>query len=446
MYLYPINYCFMRYLVFIVTILFSLSSYAQQSKFYVIEINEEISASSVRRLSKGLLESINMESDWVIIHMNTYGGAVDAADSMRSAILYHPIPTVVFINNQAASAGALISIACDSIYMRKGASIGAATVVNQNGEPMPDKYQAFMRSMMRATAEVSGRDPKIAEAMVGIDGKVLSYTSEEAIENGYCEGEASSIDDVAKIISDGESYVVYTQTLTTLDKIILFMLSPIIQGLLLMLIVGGIYFEFQSPGLGLPSIVAITAAVLYFSPLYLEGIAEYWEILLFIVGVILLLVEVLVLPGFGVAGVLGAILIIVGLSFGMIDNDFFYYNGEINFGLMLRPIALVSLASFLGLSLSIYLAGRFMNHDVLPMVSLATQLKESDGFVGVENNYSSLVGKEAVVQTAMRPSGKIEVDGKWYEATMEIGIASKGDRVVITRFEGGRLYCENPPL
>ena len=435
----------MRYLALIVTILFSLSTLAQESKFYVIEISEEISASSVRRLSKGLQESINMESDWVIIHMNTYGGAVDAADSMRSAILYHPIPVVVFIDNQAASAGALISIACDSIYMRKGATIGAATVVNQSGEPMPDKYQAFMRSMMRATAEVSGRDPKIAEAMVGIDGKVLSYTLEEAMENGYCEGEASSIDEVAKIVSGEESYIMNTQVLTGLEKMILFMLSPLIQGLLLMLIVGGIYFEFQSPGLGLPSIVAVTAAVLYFSPLYLEGIAEYWEILLFIVGVILLLVEVLVLPGFGVAGVLGAIAIIVGLSFGMIDNNFFYYNGEINFSLLLRPVALVSLASFLGLSLSIYLAGKFMHHEVLPMVSLATQLKDSDGFVGVESNYGSLIGKEAIVQTAMRPSGKIEIDGKWYEATMEIGIASKGDRVVVTRFEGGRLYCENPP-
>ena len=435
----------MRYLAFIVTILLSLSSFAQQSKFYVIEITEEISASSVRRLSKGLKESIDMDSDWVIIHMNTYGGAVDAADSMRSAILYHPIPIAVFINNQAASAGALISIACDSIYMRKGASIGAATVVNQSGEPMPDKYQAFMRSMMRATAEVTGRDPKIAEAMVGIDGKVLSYTLEEAVENGYCEGEASSIDDVAKIISGGEDYLVNSQELTALDKIILFMLSPFIQGILLMLIVGGIYFEFQSPGLGFPSVVAITAAVLYFSPLYLEGIAEYWEILLFIVGVILLLVEVLVLPGFGVAGVLGAIFIIVGLSFGMIDNSFFYYNGQINFNLLLRPISVVTLASFLGLSLSIYLAGKFMHHEALPMVSLATQLKDSDGFVGVESSYGSLVGREALVQTAMRPSGKIEIDGKRYEATMEIGIASKGDRVVVTRFEGGRLYCENLP-
>ena len=443
--LLKINYNQMKYILLAISLLLSIGLCAQEKKFYVIELNEEISASSVRRLSKGFEESIKSEADWVIIHMNTYGGAVDAADSMRTVIMYHPIPVVVFIDNQAASAGALISIACDSIYMRKGATIGAASVVNQSGELMPDKYQAFMRSMMRATAESSGRDPQIAESMVGIDGKVLSFTMEEAIENGYCEGEASSIDDVAKIIAAEESYIVETQTLTALDRIILFMMSPFIQGLLLMLIIGGIYFEFQSPGLGLPSAVAITAAILYFSPLYLEGIAQYWEIILFIIGVILLLVEVLVLPGFGVAGILGVVAIIAGLSFGMIDNDFFYYNGNINFGMLLRPLALISISTFMGLSLSVYFAGKLLNHEVLPAVSLATKLSDKDGFVGVEINYSELVGRIAIVQTAMRPSGKIEIDDKWYEATMEIGLANKGDKVIVTRFEGGRLYCENLP-
>ena len=122
-----------------------------------------------------------MGADAVLIHMNTYGGQVDAADSMRTAILYNPIPVYVFIDNNAASAGALISIACKKIYMRKGANIGAATVVNPTGEAMPDKYQSYMRSMMRSTAEAHGqdtivqkndtlykwkRDPLIAEAMV----------------------------------------------------------------------------------------------------------------------------------------------------------------------------------------------------------------------------------------------------------------------------------------
>ena len=124
---------------------------------YVIEIKQDIDKSSCRKLTMGLKEASQIGADYIILHLNTYGGAVDAADSMRTAILHSPIPVVAFIDIQAASAGALISIACDSIYMRNGSSIGAATVVNQNGEVMPDKYQSFMRAMMRATAESHGK-------------------------------------------------------------------------------------------------------------------------------------------------------------------------------------------------------------------------------------------------------------------------------------------------
>jgi membrane-bound serine protease (ClpP class) len=130
--------------------------------------------------------------------MDTYGGAVTDADEIRTRILESKIPVYVFINKDAASAGALISIACDSIYMAPGASIGAATVVNgTDGTAAPDKYQSYMRSMMRSTAEATGRNPQIAEAMVdeklviaGLsDAKsVITFSVSEAIQNGFCEG------------------------------------------------------------------------------------------------------------------------------------------------------------------------------------------------------------------------------------------------------------------
>ena len=110
-----------------------------------------------------------------------------------------------FINKDAASAGALISIACDSIYMAKGSSIGAATVVTQDGASAPDKYQSYMRSIMRSTAEAKGRNPQMAEAMVDEDieldsiateGKVLTLSVSEAIKNGFCEAEAQNLDEI----------------------------------------------------------------------------------------------------------------------------------------------------------------------------------------------------------------------------------------------------------
>jgi len=370
---------------------------------------------------------------------------------LLAALLSSLVTVIAFINNQAASAGALISIACDSIYMRKGGSIGAATVVNQTGEVMPDKYQSFMRAMMRATAEVNGRDPKIAEAMVDpsiyIEGiidsnKVLSFTPEEAMLNGYCEGIAANTQEVAKIIAGSDDFILNVQKLSFMDKILLFFLTPVVQGLLLMLIIGGIYFELQSPGIGFPSAAAVFAAVLYFSPLYLEGLAENWEIIIFVLGILLVLTEIFVIPGFGVAGVSGIVLIVTGLAFAMIDNKLFYFEGKFDFIVLIKPVSIVMLSTFLSLISSIYLAGKFFKTSRLPGVSLPTELKDSEGFVGVEIHYHHLVGKTAVVKTDMRPSGKIDIDGSWYEATMDMGMANKGDSVIVTRFEAGRLYCE----
>src|SRR5690606_39468413 len=147
-------------------------------------------------------------ADMIIIHMDTYGGAVNEADDIRTMILESPVPTHVFIDKDAASAGALIAIACDSIYMAPGASIGAATVVvGGTGEAAPDKYQSYMRSIMRSTAEAKGRDPKIAEAMVdeklvieGITeaGSVVTFSVSEAITHGFCEGQVKSIEEIVE--------------------------------------------------------------------------------------------------------------------------------------------------------------------------------------------------------------------------------------------------------
>ncbi len=202
-----------------------------KTKVYKFDIKQDIGPPVWRQTKDAFEEAEDWNADIFLIHMNTYGGMVVHADSIRTAILNSNKPVYVYIDNNAASAGALISIACDGIYMRTGANIGAATVVNQTGEAMPDKYQSYMRSTMRATAESHGkdtliqngdtivkwkRDPLIAEAMVDprtyienvIDtGKVLTFTPNEAIKNGYCEGIASWLDEVLRQVKV-EDYVV----------------------------------------------------------------------------------------------------------------------------------------------------------------------------------------------------------------------------------------------
>lgn len=430
----------------------AVSAYSQEKHgkdtVYVIEIRQNIDNSSMRKLSLGLEDAQAKGADYIILHLDTYGGAVDAADSMRKAILHAPVPVVAFVDLQAASAGALISIACDSIYMRPGASIGAATVVNQNGEVMPDKYQSFMRGMMRATAEAHGRradgtwfrDPAIAEKMVDTAG-VLSFTPDEAIEARYCEGKAESIDEVIEHIGLEECEIVH-QELSPLEKFILLMMSPLLQGIFLMMIIGGIYFEIQSPGLGLPSIIALLGAVLYFSPLYISGLALNWEIVLFILGLILLAVEIFVTPGFGVAGVLGAILSLTALIFAMIDNDTLYFEGKLNLRALLEPCAIVLVSTVSALVLSIWGASKLYPRKSFAYIAQKTELKGDEGWVGVEtDSLAACVGQVVTAATEMCPSGKVEYGERQYEAVMEYGSANAGDSLRVIRAEGGRLYC-----
>jgi len=277
-------------LVFILVTFMSNILYSQDTSFrvYKFDIKEEIAPPVWHHTQKAFDEAEELNFDLIIIHMNTYGGMLDAADSIRTAILKSDIPVYVFIDNNAASAGALISIACDSIYMHPGANIGAATVVDQSGKPLPDKYQSYMRSMMRSTAEASGRDPDIAQAMVdpriyieGISdtGQVLTFTAKEALKHNFCEGIAESIEEVMKLANIKE-YTIIEQKLTVTDKIIKFLINPFVSGILIMIIIGGIYFELQTPGIGFPIAASVIAAIIYFAPLYIEGLAEHWEIVI----------------------------------------------------------------------------------------------------------------------------------------------------------------------
>ena len=278
-------------------------------KVMVMEIKAEIDPRMLRYVTLALEHASQVKADYVIIEMDTYGGVLTDAKDIVDLIMDFKKPIWVYINSDAASAGALISIACDSIYMSPGASIGAATVVEgAGGQAAPDKYQSYMRSIMRATAEENGRDPRIAEGMVDekvvVDslkqaGKVITFTTSEAIKYGYCEAKVESIEQILlrnKIVG----YELERFQLGASEKIIAFFLNPFISGLLILLIIGGIYFELQTPGIGFPLFAAITALVLYLVPYYLNGLAEYWEILTLFVGIVLIILEIFVIPGFGV--------------------------------------------------------------------------------------------------------------------------------------------------
>jgi membrane-bound serine protease (ClpP class) len=443
----------------------SCNLYAQQeqSVVYEININTEINTTSQIYLSNGLKEANAMNVDAILLHLNTYGGTVVDADSMRSAILYNPIPIYVFVDNNAASAGALIAIACKKIYMRKGANIGAATVVNgETGEAMPDKYQSYMRSIIRSTAESHGkdtviigsdttykwiRDPLIAEAMVDeriyipnvIDsGKILTFTAQEAKKFGYCEGIAESVDEVITQYLGYDNYKLVEYKPTFLDNLKGFLKNPAFQAVLIMLIVAGIYFELQSPGIGFPSAVAVAAAFLYFTPLYLDGFVQNWEVIVFIIGIILLLLEIFVFPGFGISGIVGSIFVGGGLIFALLNNDYFTFK-EVSVLEISRSILTVLSGILLGFIIIFWLSSRIGEKGMFRKVALLTDLSSSES---VDTKDFNLIGQTGKAMTVFHPSGKILINNEVYDAVSNQNFIESGKTVVVVKFENMQLYVE----
>ena len=274
---------------------------------------------------------------------------------------------------------------------------------------------------------------------------VLTFTASEAVINHFSEGTASSLKET---LAQGgvETYTLTEYRPTTLDRLLAWLMNPVVQGIFVMMIVGGIYFELQSPGIGFALVVAILGAVLYFAPLYLEGVAQNWELILFIIGLVLLAVEIFVLPGFGIAGVAGIVAVILGLSFAAIDNDLLRHlpTGEITVGWILQPILIVIIAATAALIGGLLLSKRFLT-GTTPLqrkVVLTAEMAPEQGYVSHPQVASELIGQTAEVAAVLRPSGRVIIDGIYYDAIAEEGqFIPRGKQVIITRFEGGVVYC-----
>ena len=414
-------------------------------RIFIMEIRDDIDPRMNRYVELALAQATDEQADIVIIDMDTYGGAVNDANDIRTRILEYEKPVWVYINNDAASAGALISIACDSIYMVPGANIGAATVVTAEGEAAPDKYQSYMRSIMRSTAEETGRDPLIAEGMVddrieieGVTeaGKIVTFTTSEAIANGYCEKEVASIRDILEK-NDIVDFEIIEYSLSGTEQVIAFFLNPFVSGILILVITAGIFFELQTPGVGFPLAAAGTALVLYLVPYYLNGLAANWEIAVFIVGFIFLALEFFVIPGFGIAGVAGIVCIAGSLIFMMLDNDVFDFefvgSGDI------FVASTVVLGGMLASMIFLFVFGyRFTQTKMFKRIALQDTQDSEEGYVST--SYSKeLVGQEGVAFTILRPSGRIEIDDTIYDAYTRGEYVEKGERVLVISQEGTSL-------
>lgn len=438
-------------LLFLLVILPTLGSYAQEEikkKFTVfhLKIQDNIDPRTNRYSELGLEKAEEAGADLVILELDTYGGALTDADEIRTRILNFDKPIYAFINKDAASAGALISIACDSIYMAKGSSIGAATVVTQDGAAAPDKYQSYMCSIMRSTAEAKGRNPNIAEAMVDEDinldsisteGKVLTLSVSEALKYDFCEAQVESIEEILDRVNV-KDYEIVVYELSTSEKIIALFLNPFVSGILIAIILGGVYFELQTPGVGFPILASAVALILYFTPYYLNGLAENWELIAFGIGVLLIALEIFVIPGFGVAGISGIILTCGALALAMVNNDNLDFSFVGSGDLYIATIT--TLTGLVGAILVMAIGGvRLANSEVFKRISLEDVQDTSKGFSSSTYKSKSLVGKTGIAYTILRPSGRIEIDGEMYDAYTRGEYIEANSVVVVISDEGTSL-------
>jgi membrane-bound serine protease (ClpP class) len=421
---------------------------AQKSKVLVMEINNEIDPRMTRYVELALKHAETTEADIILIEMDTYGGVLTDAKDIVDKIMAVKKPVWVFINSDAASAGALISIACDSIYMSPGATIGAATVVTGDGERAPDKYQSYMRSIMRATAEENKRNPTIAEGMVDErvvldsikkEGQVITFSTSEAIRHGYCEGKVESVEEILKK-NNVVDYEIDRFELSSTDKVVSFFLNPFISGVLILIILGGIYFEMQTPGMGFAGLAALVALILYLVPYYLNGLAENWEIIMFFVGLALIAVEIFVLPGFGIAGISGITLTVGALVLIMLNNNAFDFE-FVRMNDILRALA-AAIAGLLG-SITLFFVGgsRLPNTRFYKKIALTDTQESSRGYT---SNFTTAVlsGKKGITQTVLRPSGKVMIDGIIYDAYTKGEYVEKGSSIEVINITGSSLQVK----
>ncbi len=411
---------------------------------YIVPIQGPIDNVLARYVGRAADDAEAAGASLIIFHVDTFGGLVDAADKIRKTILDLEPVTVAFIDKNAASAGALISYASDRIVMVPGASIGAATVVEGgSGEAAPDKYQSYMRGLMRATAEANGRDPRIAEAMVdeeleveGVSeaGSVLTLSSEEALRLRVADAILSDMDAVVEQAGLASTASVAHRA-STLERALRFLSSPVLQSLLMLMMMGGLYFELQTPGVGFPGAIAAVGATMFFAPHYMIGLVQSWEIVLFGIGVLLLLAEIFVIPGFGVAGISGLVLVGGSLFAALVGNV----------GLSFPPFAALAPAvGTMAATLVLLIVLMFSLSKYLPkserfgQLVLAPELASASGYVSAET-MEDLVGQTGVSLTPLRPAGMADIGGERIDVVTRGEFVLPGTKVEIIRVRGSRV-------
>ena len=410
---------------------------------YRVTLDGMVDAAVAAYLDRALSDAEAAGAAAVVLRIDTYGGLLDAADKIRSRILDAEVPVVAVVDRNAASAGALIAYAADRIAMTPGASMGAATAVDGTGEYAPEKIQSYTRGLARATAEATGRDPRIAEAMVdesiaipGVveEGKLLTLSATEAERLGVADALVDTADGaLAAFGLDGRAEVRHEATRT--EGFLRVLGSPVVAGILMLMMMGGLYFELQTPGVGVAGAAAVVGGALFFAPHYMLGLVESWEIALFVVGVGLLVVELFVVPGFGIFGAAGIAATLAALLIALVPNVGFRFPGD---GAIAQASVTLAAALVVLVLLAVSIGRMLPRSQRFSHLILAPELSAAAGYTSADTD-AGLVGQTGTAVTGLRPSGTVDVGGKRVDVVSEGGFVEAGATVEVVLARGSRV-------
>ncbi len=388
----------------------------------------------------------------ILLDINTLGGRVDAAIQIRDALLNARVPTVAFVHPRAISAGALIALACDVIAISPGGTMGAATpiVLGQGGEPaqVSEKMISYMRTEMRATAEAKKRRGDIAEAMVdptveieGVNqtGKLLTLDSDRAFKLHMVDMQASHIQEVLDKVGATKP-ILSEREMSWAEHLTRFFTEPVVSGLLMSLGTIALLIELYHPGVGLPGAIAVLSLGLFFGGHLLVHLAGWEELLLLVAGLMLVLAEIFLIPGFGVAGILGGVALFSSFVLALIGLPL---DVSVAGGMLTKAVnqVLISvIATFVGL----IIAFRFMPMSVRRKgLILNESTSRDEGFVSTGERYDALVGHEGVALTDLRPAGKVQVGERTFDVVSEGAFIERGSSVIVAHVEGARIVVRS---
>ncbi|MEO6203176.1 MAG: nodulation protein NfeD [Nitrospirales bacterium] len=387
----------------------------------------------------------------VILVINTFGGRVDAAVLIRDALLESKIPTVAFINKRAISAGALISLASGKIVMAEGSTIGAATPVQIGlpgtpAQPVAEKTVSYMRKEFRATAEQRNRPPLIAEAMVDADveipdliekSKLLTLTTKEALQVNIADFQANSLEAVLQSMDLADAEILYASE-TWAESLVRFLTHPVVSSLLMTVGILGIMLEMRVPGFGVPGALGLMCLALFFWGHALVQLAGLEEFLLVGLGLILVGLEIFVIPGFGMAGILGILALMGGLGLSLIGTG-------ASWDSMLSALGQVALSILVAIIATLILVRYFPRLPFGKRLILETNLQAQDGYESSPAEDHRWLGKQGLAVSDLHPSGIARFDGERVDVVSDGTFIDAGQPLKVVRIDGNRVVVRLAP-